>query len=136
MARKRTIKPKRTAAYRRRERTAYHEAGHAVIGRVLTLPCQEATIRPDYAERMAGYSHTPEPYACLHAWEERGKVRDSNTAVWHARIITLMAGAEAEAECLGSQVVGDGDDRYWIGIMLEEVADDATWEGRESRLRG
>jgi hypothetical protein len=32
----------------RRKRVAYHEAGHAVIGRVLALPCGSATIVPDY----------------------------------------------------------------------------------------
>src|SRR4029434_176677 len=34
---------------KQRKTTAYHEAGHAVTGRVLTLPCGYATIRPDYA---------------------------------------------------------------------------------------
>lgn len=28
-----------------RERTAYHEAGHTVIGRVLRLDCGEATMK-------------------------------------------------------------------------------------------
>jgi ATP-dependent Zn protease len=36
--------------------TAYHEAGHAVIGRVLTLKCGEATIKPNYRTRTAGLS--------------------------------------------------------------------------------
>lgn len=31
---------------KRLKQTAYHEAGHAVIGRVLTLACGHATIRP------------------------------------------------------------------------------------------
>ena len=43
--------------------TAYHEAGHAVTGRVLSLPCGYATIRPDYAKAIAGHVITPEPYA-------------------------------------------------------------------------
>jgi hypothetical protein len=80
--------------------TAYHEAAHAVIGRVLTLSCGEATIKPDYRECTAGVSHTADPYACIHEWEKRGKVREPD-AVFHARIIGYMAGAEGESELLG-----------------------------------
>ena len=47
---------------KQRKTTAYHEAGHAVTGRVLTLPCGYATIRPDYAKAIAGHVIT-EPYA-------------------------------------------------------------------------
>ena len=47
---------------KQRKTTAYHEAGHAVTGRVLTLPCGYATIRPDYAQAIAGHVIT-EPYA-------------------------------------------------------------------------
>jgi ATP-dependent Zn protease len=35
-------------------RTAIHEAGHAVVGRVLGTTCGEATIVPDYDEMTAG----------------------------------------------------------------------------------
>jgi hypothetical protein len=97
---------------RRRTETAYHEAGHAVIGRVLTLMCGEATIKPDYKSRSWGVSICPDPYACLEEWEKRGKVRGSTKAVFCARIIQSMAGAEAVGELLGrSRIVGDGDDR-------------------------
>jgi hypothetical protein len=123
----------------RRRATAYHEAGHAVIGRVLTLPCGDATIKRNYAEMAEGYSITPDPYACLWAWEERGKVRASDDAVWHARIITLMAGAETERICLGLQPIGDGDDQYWIWLMMEELVDangaEKVWVRKEARLR-
>src|SRR5437660_1293493 len=83
------------------KQTAYHEAGHAVIGRVLTLSCGHASIKPNYKRRMAGVSITLDPYACLSEWEKRGKVR-AQDAVWIARIISYMAGAEAAAECLGA----------------------------------
>ena len=106
---------------KQRKTTAYHEAGHAVTGRVLTLPCGYATIRPDYAKAIAGHVITPEPYACLSEWERRGKVRDNGNAVWYARIITYMAGAEAEKELLDSTVIGDGDDRDQIALMAEEL---------------
>jgi len=120
---------------KQRKTTAYHEAGHAVTGRVLTLPCGYATIRPDYAKAIAGHVITPEPYACLSEWERRGKVRDSGNAVWYARIITYMAGAEAEKELLDSTVIGDGDDRDQIALMAEELPGGADWDKLEPRLR-
>ena len=105
----------------RESQTAYHEAGHAVIGRVLTLPCGHASIKPDYESCTAGVSICPDPYTCLSEWEKRGKVR-AQSAVWIARIIHSMAGAEAAAELLGAKQHGDEDDRYqvriWIGLNL------------------
>jgi ATP-dependent Zn protease len=116
----------------RKKQTAYHEAGHAVIGRVLTLPCGRATIRSD--DDSAGHAITPDPYACLYQWEKRGKVRNSQNAVWVARIITYMAGAEAEVEFLGKVPQDDDDDRYQISLMMEEIAP-SDWERYEARLR-
>jgi hypothetical protein len=63
--------------------TAIHEAGHAVIGRVLTLVCGRATIRTDHDS--AGHNMVEEPYACTSHWEQRGKVR-ARYAAWRARI--------------------------------------------------
>ena len=129
-------KQRRITADPQRKGTAYHEAGHGVIGRVLTLPCGEANIKRNYAEMVSGLSITPEPYACLRQWENRGKVRH-HKAIWHARIITLMAGAEAQKILLGQapETIGDGDDCRWIGLMLEEVASAAYRERYEARLR-
>jgi len=120
----------------RRTLTAYHEAGHAVIGRVLTLVCGEATIKPDYKSRSWGHSICPDPHACLYEWESRGKVRDT-AAVWHARIIQSMAGAEAVHELLDYRLrVGDDDDRYQIALMLEELPPTTTdLDKIEQRLR-
>ena len=129
----RAKKRKRTPAQERRKHIAHHEAGHAVIGRVLTLPCKEVAIVRDYVERSEGYSITPDPWACVWEWERRGKVREPS-AVWRARIIALMAGAEAEAICLGRRPDGDDDDRHWIGLMLEEL-NPPDWEKCEARLR-
>ena len=110
--------PHRTAEELRH--TAHHEAGHAVIARVLTLAAGPATIKPNYREGSAGHAIVHEPYACLHEWEKRGKVREQD-AVWHARIMALMAGAEAEAELLGSASDGDGGDRDEIEKMAGEL---------------
>src|SRR4051812_13699357 len=74
------------------QHTAIHEAGHAVIARVLTLACGGATIVPNFDDGAAGHSIIEEPWSCVSEWEKRGKVRDSDDAVWHAQIISLMAG--------------------------------------------
>ena len=51
---------------------------------------------PDYEAGEAGYSITEDPYICGSEWAKRGKVRDNDDALWHARIMTYMAGAEGE----------------------------------------
>jgi ATP-dependent Zn protease len=116
-------------------RSAFHEAGHVVIGRVLTLDCGDASIVPDYEDGCAGYSITFDPCACIYAWERRGKVRGED-AVWHARIMTYMAGAEAESVLLGLAPQGDGHDLRDIELMAEELQGSAeNWSRIEMRLR-
>lgn len=115
--------------------TAYHEAGHAVIGRVLTLPCGGATIKADYDDGKAGHAITEDPHVCIEEWSKRFRVRDNQEAVWHARIMTYMAGAEAEMELLGSSAIGDGNDRYQIAMMAEELSGAVDWDKLEPRLR-
>jgi hypothetical protein len=120
---------------KRRRHTAYHEASHAVIGRVLTLFCEGATIKPDYVAREAGHAICHDPSACLHQWDIRGKVRNNADAVWHARIITYMAGVESEMALLGSTNDGDGDDRHQIEMMAEKLVNCKDWNKLEPRLR-
>jgi ATP-dependent Zn protease len=112
--------------------TAVHEAGHAVIARMLTLSCGGASIRADH--NSAGHAITHDPYKILHEWECRGKVRADN-ALWYGRILAFMAGAEAENVILGGCDGGDGDDRYQINLMAEEVAGHDQWQRAENRLR-
>jgi hypothetical protein len=99
--------------------TAYHEAGHAVIARVLTLPCGPATIKPDYHKRTWGVAVTSTPSVCFEQWERRGKVREEK-AGWIACIMTLMAGRETEIELLGHESEGDDDDNFQIMRALDE----------------
>jgi hypothetical protein len=118
---------------KRLRETAYHEAGHAVLGRVLTLDCGQATIEPDH--ESAGHAITNDPLACEYAWEQRGKVRFMDDAIWHAQIIALMAGAEAVAVLLGVMSRGDGEDRYQIARRAEELkSPDKDWDRIERRL--
>ena len=131
------LNPKRNSA-RDRRHTAVHEASHAVIGRVLTHPCGGATIVRDHVAGDTGHAIADDPWACIYQWEMRGKVRGSASAVWHARIISFMAGAEGELLLLGATRGGngDGDDRYQIDLMANELdLEPADWIRREARLR-
>jgi hypothetical protein len=110
--------------------TAIHEAGHAVIGRVLGMRCGSATIVPDHDS--AGHAITFDPWAIAHAWETVGKHRGM-TSIWRGRIMSFQAGAEAEAEIAGVVPAGDGDDRYQIELMLEQFACAAAEEARLRR---
>jgi len=126
------------AISRERRHSAVHEASHAVIGRVLTHPCGGATIVRDHVAGEAGHAIAADPWACIYQWEMRGKVRGSASAVWHARIISFMAGAEGELLLLGATRGGngDGDDRYQIDLMANELdLEPADWIRREARLR-
>ena len=125
----------------RPKNTAYHEAGHAVIARVLTLASGQATIKSNYRDRTAGHSITADPDTCVYQWEKRGKVRGffPDDAAFHARLITYMAGAETEAVLLGIDAIGDGDDRYQIALMAHSLMgvsnSDEFWDRIEPRLR-
>ena len=81
-------KARRSSA--QRKATAYHEASHAVIGRVLTCVCGGATIKPNYKEGTSGNANAR---AGDYEWERRGKMRGT-MAVYHAQIMVKMAGAE------------------------------------------
>jgi hypothetical protein len=89
---------------------------------------QNETEQPDHSASLGAVT-------CLHQWDIRGKVRDNADAVWHARIITYMAGVEGEMALLGSTNGGDGDDRYQIEMMAEKLENCKDWNKLEARLR-
>src|SRR5258707_25321 len=80
------------------------------------------------------------PYACEREWKILGKVRVP-AAVWHARIIAIMAGAEAEMVLLGTTNGGDGTDRCKIARWARTEAwfwartEPWCWARTEARLR-
>jgi len=111
------------AIERKDHHTATHEAGHGVIARVLTLMCGGATIRTgaldDDGRPCSGRTDIGLHPECDTEWRRRGKVRGANAAR-HAKIIAVMAGAEAEVELLGGQDDERGDlgDRIQIDSLL------------------
>jgi ATP-dependent Zn protease len=98
--------------------TAYHEAGHAVVGRVLGMICGSATIRPD--EDSAGHVLTEDPWLIDHHWENLGKFRKIES-VFRGRILSVIAGAVTEEAFFGQHAGGDGEDRRQIRRMLEQI---------------
>jgi hypothetical protein len=104
----------RDAAKRQRLSTAYHEAGHAVIGLALKMPIAFVTIK------QRGYSgghvdQAPVPHSVGRVWA-RGQYRkpiadfskqdafgnpvSERNDDWHADVVMSIAGGMAEAEFL------------------------------------
>jgi ATP-dependent Zn protease len=81
------------------ERCATHEAAHAVIGRVLKLPCGGATIVPD-GLGFDGHAVVATALAINNDLIERGDYRDFRSAVLD-KLMVCLAGPEAEAIAFG-----------------------------------
>lgn len=105
---------------------AIHEAGHAVVGRVLTLSCGSLSIIENASSR--GRSRIRHYDDAAYEWIKRGKWRGrskmATLAVMHAMIITMMAGVEAEKIITGRAIEADhgrvdGDD----GQIIEMASD-------------
>lgn len=128
--------------------TAIHEAGHAVIGRVLGLSCGSATIIANEAEDEAGHAVVYDPWKTASDWDQhlqeqwaRGlapsKAHGARSA-FRGSIIARMAGAEAENEIVSQCAGGDGFDRDEIEQMAESRAtefSEAAWKRYEPRMR-
>jgi ATP-dependent Zn protease len=108
-------------AMRRKTYTACHEAGHAVIGRVLGLLCGSATVVPDAVG--FGCTTVKSPLATLDEWDARGRSRFNGRdlrSIYRAYVMELMAGREAAELCCGSggSFVGDSDDIQQIDNLI------------------
>ncbi len=99
---------------------ACHEAGQAVIGRVLRLTCGDVTIKRD--SDTVGHVIIRDPWQTIQDWEERQHFRDPASA-FRGTIIARMAGREAELEIFGTQ--GDEgdyrDDEMQIALLLQDA---------------
>jgi ATP-dependent Zn protease len=117
------------------EATAYHEAGHAVIGRVLGLTCGHAAIKPD--NDSIGHIIIRDPWQTIQDWEDRQHFRDPASA-FRGTIIARMAGREAELEIFGTQ--GDEseyqDDEMQIALLLQDAEPWGDPDRFKTRLRG
>ena len=117
--------------------TAYHEAGHAVIGRVLGMTCGGATTVPNFEELEAGHAITHVERS-ISDWDARGRWRWKS--MFRARILMLMAGRESEIEVFGKAPdarFGDGADLREIARTMEEAdVDDALLAKMRVKTRG
>lgn len=123
-----------------RRHVAVHEAGHAVIARVLNVPCGDASIADGIAcgfdieqspSGWLGTANIASHEATCGAWIYQGRWRGRHRTAYIARAIAFMAGAEAEVAILGDNVPdGDGRDREGVA---EIIVDTPGWV--EPRLR-
>ena len=115
-----------------RKSIAIHEAGHAVVGRVLGLRGGSAPLVPDPAVEVGTQD---DPWELIGV-DELLCVR-APWMVFRARILTLIAGGEAERELLGATAVEDGEDRVEIARLVaapeSELRD--CWFEYEPRMR-
>jgi hypothetical protein len=73
-----------------------HEAGHAVIARILNIPAGDVAVGYDSRTGIYGFAMTAEPEYCAAVWAQQ-RLR-SRLSATHARIVVAMAGVAAELE--------------------------------------
>ena len=134
----------RSGGRARLKRTAHHEAGHAVIARVLGLLGGAATIAANNMSQSYGGSESYLAETIEH-WHrpisEGGNkklVLRSLPCAYLAKVMMSMAGREAELECLGTSRCNDCFDLDDIDELMPKVypgASRAEWSRRRDRLR-
>src|SRR6478672_11015359 len=113
--------------------TAVHEAGHAVIGRILGLPCGTVTIEPSDDQEL-GHADVDDPGR---VWQRGDGPR---RPLIEKSCVCLYAGREAERIIAGSAEVGDGPDCRKatslisiIGVRGAAFVSDDVWDRYEAR---
>jgi hypothetical protein len=114
--------------------TSVHEAGHAVVARVLGLRSGPASIVRNVAKGTAGYCRLEDSWQALSRWHRvEGRWWRQHESALKAILMAGIAGAEAEFVLLGRAAVGDGQDRHQIILAMEgEISNP---ERVEERLR-
>jgi hypothetical protein len=99
------------------------------------MNCGAVSIVVD--DDSSGHSICADPWETATTWDHKERYREISL-VFRGRILTYMAGAEAERVILGEVGPGDGDDRYQISRMADSDDCDFTpdqWSCREPRMR-
>jgi Peptidase family M41 len=108
------------------EATAYHEAGHAVVGAVLNRPPIFVTIIPD--ELASGKNEFPDD--CLPQFKNYLDVSPEKQAYIETRILIRIAGTIAHNLRFPDRITGPADayDEHWARTIIEQ---NASWAGSD-----
>ena len=116
-----------------------HEAGHAVIGRVLALKCYGVSVVPDFDDESAGHAICiTDPWMTIEHWDEIGIEhgwRDEDAAI-RAGVLMLMAGCAAEQVILGvsESPFADLEDEYAAITNLSSIYGPEEMQRYQDRL--
>jgi len=119
-----------------RMRTAYHEAGHAVVARALDVPVKYATIVP--SEGSLGHMKSENYWDTHCRWHGEGKTKDDIDLAGKAHVMIMMAGREAERLVLDfhHDTKGDRMDRRDIRRLAKWMSiDESALEELRIRTR-
>lgn len=119
------------------ERTAYHEAGHAVAAYLLNCPIAHITIVPDEAAGAAGLCIPSSQMASAQWGRHRRPSHPAEVRALQAEAFIYLAGPKAEAwyTCESEDWAGSGIDdlyhvTYLVGLVAENEDDFHEWMSR------
>jgi hypothetical protein len=135
---------KRLLSLQDRARTAWHEAGHAVIAQVLGMQVRGVTIVPDGASLTYGRTAHDSTMDVGFSWERWRAGRGAKMQPYLAAVLVAMAGHAAESlrprvkgqrrrAWQGYRGSGDSSLAWWNLKMMP--ADSALRRRRHARLR-
>jgi hypothetical protein len=110
-----------------RHAVALHESAHAVIGRVLKIPCGEAYV--DLQRKPIGFANLGSCEETWSEWQRQGRQRKPRH-MFIGMAMAGMAGAEAQNVLIGCNDGGDTNDRECVEVLLKGAP-----QGVEARLR-